>query len=304
MLNRLLALGRVVVTTVVVIAALIALRYLWERYERDPWTRDGRVRADIVQVAPDVSGLVTDVFIHDNQIVHKGQPLFVIDLPRFQLAMRQAEAALASQQALVDEATLEDTRNRKLGNLVSTEILQQGATRLAQAQAALAGALVARDIAKLNLDRTTVVASVNGALTNVELRPGDYAAAGRPVFALIDSDSLHVDGYFEETKLPRIHVGDRVSVLMMGEPRLLYGRVESIAGGIEDRERGPSANLLPNVSPTFNWVRLAQRVPVRVVLDQPPSDVRLIAGRTATVSVLEQDKKQQAPEKRAADQGR
>lgn len=303
MLKYLLSLGRVVVTAVVVVIALIALKYLWERYEIDPWTRDGRIRADVVQIAPDVSGLVTDVFIHDNQTVRKGQPLFVIDLPRFQLAMRQAEAALASQQALVDEATLEDTRNHKLGNLVSTEILQQGAAKLAQAQAALAQASVARDIAKLNLDRTTVVASVNGVLTNVELRPGDYATAGRPVFALIDSDSLHIDGYFEETKLPRIHVGDRVSVLIMGEPKLLYGHVQSIAGGIEDRERGPSANLLPNVSPTFNWVRLAQRVPVRVVLDQPPADVQLIAGRTATVSVLEPDK-QQAPQKQAADQRR
>ena len=139
MLNRLLSLGRIVITTAVVIVALIALRFLWQRYEIDPWTRDGRIRADIVQVAPDVSGLVTDVFIHDNQIVRKGQPLFVIDLPRFQLAMRQAEAALASQQALYDEAVLEDTRNHKLGNLVSTEILQQGSAKLAQAQAGLAG---------------------------------------------------------------------------------------------------------------------------------------------------------------------
>jgi multidrug resistance efflux pump len=289
MLKPLLSLGRVLVTAVVVVLAFIALDYLWRLYELDPWTRDGRVRADIVQVAPDVSGLVTDVFIHDNQRVKKGQPLFVIDQPRFQLALRQADAALASAQALVDEAALEDKRNRKLGNLVSTEILQQGGTRLAQAEAALAQAAVARDIAKLNLDRTTVVASVNGLLSNVELRPGDYALAGRPIFALVDSDSIHVDGYFEETKLPRIHIGDRVSVRIMGEARILYGHVESISGGIEDRERGPSANLLPNVSPTFNWVRLAQRVPVRVILDKPPDDVRLIAGRTATVNVLKPD---------------
>jgi multidrug resistance efflux pump len=289
MLKYLLSLGRVVVTAIAVIVAFIALRYLWDRYELDPWTRDGRVRADVVQVAPDVSGLVTDVFVRDNQLVRKGEPLFVIDQPRFLLAMRQAEAAFESAQAQVDEAVLEDQRNRKLGNLVSTEILQQGGTRLAQAQAALAQAAVARDTAKLNLDRTTVVAPVNGALSNMQLRPGNYASAGRPIFALVDSDSLHVDGYFEETKLPRIHIGDRVSVRMMGESQLLYGHVDSISGGIEDRERGPSTNLLPNVSPTFNWVRLAQRVPVRVLLDKPPDDVRLIAGRTATVSVLKPD---------------
>jgi len=291
MLRHLLAFSRVLVTAIVVVGALIALRYLWDRYELDPWTRDGRVRADVVQVAPDVSGLVTDVLVHDNQQIKKGQALFVIDQPRFELALRQTEAALAGAQAQVDEAVLEDTRNRKLGNLVSTEITQQGGTRLAQAQAALAQAVVARDTAKLNMDRTTVLAAVNGSITNFDLRPGNYASAGRPLFALIDSDSIHVDGYFEETKLPRIHVGDRVSVLIMGEKQILYGHVQSIAGGIEDRERGPSANLLPNVSPTFNWVRLAQRVPVRVLLDNPPADVRLIAGRTATVSVLGADGK-------------
>jgi multidrug resistance efflux pump len=291
MIKHLLSFGRVVVTAIVVIVALIALRFLWDRYELDPWTRDGRVRADVVQVAPDVSGLVTDVLVHDNQTVKKGEALFVIDQPRFELALRQSEAAVASAQAQVDEAALEDKRNHTLGNLVSIEVTQQGQTKLAQAQAALAQAIVARDTAKLNMDRTTVVAPVNGYITNFELRPGNYASAGRPLFALVDSDSLHVDGYFEETKLPRIHVGDRVSVLMMGETKLLYGHVESIAGGIEDRERSPSANLLPNVSPTFNWVRLAQRVPVRVMLDKPPADVRLIAGRTATVSVLGADGK-------------
>jgi multidrug resistance efflux pump len=289
MLKHLLAFSRVVVTAVVVVVALIALRYLWDRYELDPWTRDGRVRADVVQVAPDVSGLVSDVLVHDNQVVKKGQALFVIDQPRFELALRQSEAAVASAQAQLDEAALEDKRNRTLGNLVSTELLQQGATKLAQAQAALAQTIVARDTAKLNLERTTVLAPVNGYITNFELRPGNYATAGRPIFALVDSDSIHVDGYFEETKLPRIHIGDRVSVRLMGESRLLYGHVESIAGGIEDRERGPSANLLSNVNPTFNWVRLAQRVPVRVALDTLPPDVRLIAGRTATVSVLGPD---------------
>jgi RND family efflux transporter MFP subunit len=291
MLRHLLAFSRIVVTAVVLVAALIALRYLWDRYERDPWTRDGRVRADVVQIAPDVSGLVTDVLVHDNQVVKKGQALFVIDQPRFELALRQSEAAVASAQAQVDEAALEDKRNHNLGNLVSTELTQQGGTKLAQAQAALAQAVVAHDTAKLNMDRTTVLAPVNGYITNFELRPGNYAAAGHPLFALVDSDSLHIDGYFEETKLPRIHVGDRVSVLLMGESRLLYGHVESIAGGIEDRERSPSSNLLSNVNPTFNWVRLAQRVPVRVALDKPPPDVRLIAGRTATVSVLGPDGK-------------
>jgi multidrug resistance efflux pump len=288
MKSRLLALARVMVTAIAVVIAIIAARYLWDRYERDPWTRDGRVRADVVQVTADVSGLVTDVVARDNQTVRKGDTLFVIDQPRFRLALAQAEAVVQSQTAVLEEARREDARNRALGNLIATEAREQTATRAAQADAALAQAIVGRDIARLNLDRTVVTASVNGFLANMELRPGDYVTAGRPVFALIDSDSLHVDGYFEETKLPRIHIGDPVSVALMGQPHLLSGHVESIAGGIEDRERGPSSNLLPNVSPTFSWVRLAQRIPVRITLDQRPEDVRLIAGRTATVTVLEQ----------------
>jgi RND family efflux transporter MFP subunit len=290
----LIELGRIVLTLVFVAVALYAGWYLWQQYEVQPWTRDGRVRADTVQVTPDVSGLVTDVMIHDNQVVTKGQVLFLIDQPRYQLALQQAQSAVDHEQALLDEAAREDKRNHSLGNLVSVEILQQGATRLAEAQAGLAQAVTARDLAKLNLDRTTVMASVNGILANVQLQPGDYAAAGHPVFALVDTDSLHIDGYFEETKLPRIHVGDQVTVQLMGERRTLAGHVESIAGGIEDRERGASANLLPNVNPTFSWVRLAQRVPVRVVVDHPPPDIRLIPGRTATVSVLEPEHKQPA----------
>jgi len=129
-------------------------------------------------------------------------------------------------------------------------------------------------------------------LANVQLQPGDYATAGHPVFALIDTDTLHIDGYFEETKLPRIRVGDPVVVQLMGGSQKLRGHVESISAGIEDRERGPSGNLLPNVNPTFSWVRLAQRVPVRVVLDRPPPDVRLIAGRTATVTVIQPGREQ------------
>jgi len=288
----LVELSRIALTLVFVGAALAAGWYLWRQYEVEPWTRDGRVRADIVQVTPDVSGLITEVLIHDNQAVQKGQILFLIDRPRYQLALSQAQAAVDHQQALVDEATREDKRNHTLGNLVSVEVVEQGATRLAEAAAGLAQAVTARDLAKLNLDRTTVYASVNGVLANVQLQPGDYATAGHPVFALIDTDTLHIDGYFEETKLPRIRVGDPVVVQLMGGSQKLRGHVESISAGIEDRERGPSGNLLPNVNPTFSWVRLAQRVPVRVVLDRPPPDVRLIAGRTATVTVIQPGREQ------------
>ena len=130
-------------------------------------------------------------------------------------------------------------------------------------------------------------ASVDGWVTNFDLRPGAYAIAGKPMLAVVDQSSLHVLGYFEETKIGRIAVGEPVHVRLVGDTRELEGHVDSIAAGIDDRERGASSNLLANVNPTFNWVRLAQRIPVRVQLDRVPSDVRLIMGRTATVEVLD-----------------
>ncbi len=140
--------------------------------------------------------------------------------------------------------------------------------------------------ARLNLERTRVAAPVDGVLSNIDLHPGAYLAAGHPALALIDSASVHVDGYFEETKLRRIRIGDRARIRIMGEPEPLLGHVQSIAAAISDRDRGETADLLPNVNPTFSWVRLAQRVPVRILLDHVPADVRLIAGRTATVTIL------------------
>ena len=279
--------ARVAVTLAVLVGAGFAARWLWNRYQVEPWTRDGRVRAEVVQVAPDVSGLVTEVDVRDNQPVHKGQVLFVLDRPRYQIALAQAEAIVTSQEAQVAEAEREDRRNHALGDLVTTEAVQQGAAKVQELKAALQQARVNVDLARLNLERTTIRASVDGSVTNLELRPGDYLTPGRPAMALIDAETLHVDGYFEETKLERVHVGDRVQIRLMGVPGDLYGRVQGIAGGIADRERGPSGDLLANVNPTFSWVRLAQRIPVRVTLDHVPSNIGLIAGRTATVTVLE-----------------
>jgi RND family efflux transporter MFP subunit len=274
--------------TAVAAAAFVAWR-LWVFYEEEPWTRDGRVRADIVTVSPDVSGLVTDVLVRDNQVVHEGDVLFRIDGDRFILALRQAEAVLAGRAAALDAATRDLARYRALDGTntlaVSKQQLDVAVSTQAQARAAYDQALADRDLARLNLERSNVRASVNGPMTNFELRPGVYVAAGKGVAALIDSDSLHVDGYFEETKLPMIHVGDPAAVHFMGESVDIRGRVESIAGGIEDHDRSSGASLLANVNPTFSWVRLPQRIPVRIALDKTPEGVRLIAGRTATVVI-------------------
>ncbi|WP_370662266.1 efflux RND transporter periplasmic adaptor subunit [Massilia solisilvae] len=280
------AAGRVAITLLAAAGAVYAGAQLWRYYEVDPWTRDGRVKAYVVQVAPDVTGPVTKVYVHDNQVVKAGEPLFEIDRARFELALRQADATVQAAQAALAQAQRENKRNTQLDDLVSQETREQGQTRTDQARAALAQAEVNRDTARLNLERTRVVSSVEGFVTNLDLRVGGYATASRPVMAVVDRKSFYVEGYFEETKLPRVHLGDPVRVTLMGSRDTISGHVESFAEGIADRDRTTGANLLPNVNPTFNWVRLAQRIPVRVAIDAVPANVRLVAGQTATVQVL------------------
>jgi multidrug resistance efflux pump len=280
-------LGRVAVTLAVTAVAVGGGLQLWNHYQRDPWTRDGRVRADVVQVAPDVAGLVADVRVVNDQAVRRGDVLFVVDHDRYALALRQAEANVAAQRASLEEARKEADRNLTLGDLVAREALEQSQARAAAAAAALDQAVAARDVAALNLARTVIRAPVDGFLSDLTLRTGDYVSSGRPVLGLIDRGSYRVEGYFEETKLPLLRIGQPVRIAVMGEAKPLQGHIQSIASGIEDRDRQPGSNLLPNVNPTFSWVRLAQRVPVRIALDKPPPDLRLIAGRTVTVSVVD-----------------
>jgi len=284
--NFLPAVGRVGITLLVTAGAIYAGWQMWRHYEVEPWTRDGRVKAYVVQIAPDVTGQVTKVYVHDNQHVAAGEPLFEIDRARFELALRQSEAQVTAAEAALSQATRENKRNTQLDDLVSQETREQGQTRTDQARATLAQAIVNRDTAKLNLERSHVVSAVDGIVTNLDLREGAYATAAHPVMAIVDRSTFYVEGYFEETKLPGIQLGDKVEVTLMGTRQAISGHVESFAEGIADRDRSTSANMLPNVNPTFNWVRLAQRIPVRIALDPVPASVRLVAGQTATVKVL------------------
>ncbi len=221
-----------------------------------------------------------------NQKVRRGDILFQIDHARFELALQQADAVVAGRHATLDQTTKDLTRYRGLTtDAVSQQKQEQVLAAQLEAKAAYDQAVADRAVAQLNLDRSEVHAPVNGTITNMDLRPGAYVTSGKGVMALVDSDTLRVEGYFEETKLPRIHVGDIVSVRLMGDKNRLKGHVQSIAAGIDDRDRSAGSNLLANVNPTFNWVRLAQRVPVRVALDDVPDDTLLVSGRTATVEV-------------------
>lgn len=278
--------GPVVLTLIVVVAAVLVGRYLWDYYTNAPWTRDGHIRADVVQIAPDVSGLITEVKVTDNQLVKRGQVLFVIDRARYALALKQAEAALAQQSAGLSQAKREAARNRGLSDLVARENIEQSEARVQQDEASVAAATTAVEVARLNLQRTVVSSPVDGYLNDRTPRVGDYVSTGKPVLSMVDAHSFHVDGYFEETKMNRVQVNQPVEIQIMGEAHKLRGHVQSIAAGIEDRDRSNGATLLPNVNPTFNWVRLAQRIPVRITLDEVPADFRMIAGRTATVAVV------------------
>ncbi|MGV1800406.1 efflux RND transporter periplasmic adaptor subunit [Agrobacterium vitis] len=279
------SLGRVMVTLVVVVAALFAGYHLWVYYMEEPWTRDGRVRADVAEIAPDVTGPVSEVLAKDNATVRKGDVLFKVDAKRFELALEQAQADLDQAKSSLDEAVRERQREERLGDSASAQARDKAVSAEEQAQASYNKALASRDVAKLDLDRTEVKSTVNGTVSNFSLQVGDFVNRGTATVAVVNTDTLRVEAYFEESKLQRIREGDRASVRIMGQKTVLTGRVESMATGIQDRERDSSSGLLVNITPTFNWVRLAQRVPVRIHLENVPEGTRLISGLTATVDI-------------------
>jgi multidrug resistance efflux pump len=304
-------------TVAVVVLALVLGWFAWEHYTRAPWTRDARVRADVVTLSADVSGRIVSLAVQDNQHVDKGQLLLEIDPAQYHLAVEhakrgvevakaslgQAQASITASEALLKQRQNEELRRRTLKDrsAISGEEWEKANTDAAVAQADLLRnqanlvlaqanvqlAIAALTQSELNLQRTRVISPVTGFVTNLLTREGDYASTGGPLLALVDSSSFYVSGYFEETKLPRIAQGDRVKIeLMSGET--FYGSVQSIAYAIADRESLPGGRLLANINPSYTWVKLAQRVPVRIEIeaDYAGKD-KLRAGTTATVTVEE-----------------
>jgi RND family efflux transporter MFP subunit len=250
-----------------------------------PWTRDARVRADVINVAPDVSGAVVTMPVADNQLVHKGDLLMEIDPSHYKIAVEQAQATVAARQADLRMRRDDAARRADLDNEVVSKESRDNASQAAYGAAAnLQQAQAALDAAELNLARTKVFAPVDGYVTNLNVHRGDYATTGAAKLAIVDSHSFWVYGYFEETKLPRVRIGDKAEMRLMSGG-VLKGHVQSISRGIYDRDNPQSRELLADVNPTFNWVRLAQRVPVRIHIDEVPEDVVLAAGTTCTVVV-------------------
>jgi multidrug resistance efflux pump len=278
--------GKTAATLAIVALALLGSLIIWDTYVTAPWTRDGRIRVQVASVAPQVSGQIIELRVVDNQFVHEGDVLYVIDPFDFRVALDQAKQQLAMKAADAEVREQQAERRRKLSDLAtSPEEQQQYAGNAAQAEAAVKSAQSQIAQAEVNLKRTQVRSPVNGFVTNLLMRVGDYAHAGTANVSVIDANSYWIDGYFEETKLARICVGDLAEAQLMGYSQPILGRVDTVTRGISVSDATPSTQGLPTVDPVYTWVRLAQRVPVRIVITDVPPGVPLVSGLTATVTI-------------------
>jgi multidrug resistance efflux pump len=270
----------------VAVAALLSWA-TWQAYMTAPWTRDGTVRAYVVTMAPEVAGRIVKLSVADNQFVHKGDMLFEIDPDDYRIALEQAQAQAQRDGAALDYSRANQDRQARLAKegWASTNVYQQTTSTLHQSEGVVALDKAAIAKAQLDLSRTVIRSPVNGYVTNLLAQLGDYAPVGQKLISLVDSDSFWVDGYFEETGLGRIHEGDPATVKLMSYSQLVRGHVGGVARGIKIPNAQPDSAGLASVNPIFTWVRLAQRVPVRIHIDQVPDGVLLVAGMTGTVQI-------------------
>lgn len=275
--------------TLVAVTAAVALSWtMWQEYMGTPWTRDGIVRSYVVTMAPQVPGQIVDVGARDNQFVHKGDVLVTIDPTNYRIAVELAEAAVKQAEVNAQNANIQSDRRARLSaEAVSKEEQQNFATRALANQAQYQQAIASLHQAKVNLERTQIRSPVDGWVTNLLIQLGDYANTGINVVSIVDANSFWVDAYFEEPQLARIREGAPVRMKLMGHDELMLGQVESVARGINVPNARPDQLGLAIVNPIFTWVRLAQRVPVRIRLLKVPAGARLVAGLTVTVEVGE-----------------
>ena len=276
----------VLITLVTAAVAAVLGRSMWRAYMDTPWTRDGTVRAYVVAMAAEVAGRIVELPVVDNQFVHRGDLLLVIDPTDYRIAVKLAEATLQQVKVDAENAEREASRRRPLaGSAISAEQQQIYDTKAVAARARYHAAEASLDQTRVNVERTEIRSPANGWVTNLQARLGDYATVGRNEIAIVDADSFWVDGYFEETKLHAIREGDRARVKLMGHHDVVRGHVGGIARGIDVRNAQPNGQGVASVNPIFTWVRLAQRIPVRIEIDEVPDGIRLAAGMTATVEI-------------------
>ena len=280
---------RIAITLIVVIIAVLCGRWIWDHYLYSPWTRDGRVRANIITIAPDVSGWVDHLNVADNADVHKGDVLFSVDDTRSRAAYQELEAQLKNRKIAWELANHRYERRKKLTNteLISDEDLETARLNTESAKADYELVQAELNTAQINLNRAKVIAPEDGNIINLTLREGNYVHQGTAVLSLVQQDSFYVTGYFEETKLPMIHIGQHAKISLMSGTDKLTGTVISIGKAIADSNTSSNGQLLPQVQQTFNWVRLAQRIPVDIKLDPLPDGVNLSAGMTVSIHLQE-----------------
>lgn len=273
-------------TLLILAMAVLAAMVIWDYYVAAPWTRDGSIRAQVANVAPQVSGQITEIRVVDNQYVHQGDVLYVIDPFDFQVALDTDKAQLRQKAADLQVKRVQAERRQHLTDLATTVEEQQiYVGNATQAQAVFEAAQQQVEQAEINLKRTQVRSPVNGYVTNLLLRVGDYAYAGTTNISVIDADSYWIDGYFEETKMAHVCIGDRAEAQLMGYRDPIVGQIQSVTRGISVSNAAPSTQGLPNVNPVYTWVRLAERVPVRIRITHVPAGVPLVSGMTATVTI-------------------
>lgn len=284
--------ARYAITILLVIIAVVIIFRAWDFYTESPWTRDARFAADVVAISPDVTGLITEVPVHDNQLVKKGDTLFVVDRPRYQKALDQAQADVEYYQALVSEKRREAGRRNQLGtSAMSREAIEQSNNYLQTSEHQLAKSVATRDLAKIDLERTTVKAPSDGWVTNLNVYQGEFITRGSVAVALVQEHSFYVLAYLEETKLHGVEKGFRAEVTPLGSNIVLRGTVDSVAAGVTNSSSSVDSKGMATVDSNLEWVRLAQRVPVRIRLDQQPGN-RFPAGTTATVVITGQADRQ------------
>ncbi|PRD13275.1 efflux RND transporter periplasmic adaptor subunit [Pantoea coffeiphila] len=273
-------------TLIVFAAALCAAWWLWNYYMQSPWTRDGKVRAELVNITPQVSGRIMHLYVEDNQFVSKGTKLFSLDDDPYRIAEATAESQLAKAQSDLVKAQHEARRRQDLPrNVISAEALDEANLAVKSMEASEKTAQSQLNQARWELSQTNVYAPVDGWINNLVTRVGDYASSGSPLFALVDSHSFYVMGYFEETKLRHIRPGATARLRLYSDDRELGGVVASIGRAIYDQSVETDSGLVPDIKPNVPWVRLAQRVPVRIRLTDIPPDLPLVAGTTVTISL-------------------
>ena len=279
---------RTVATAAIAVVAVAVGLVTWDQYNAGPWTRNGRVRVHVASVAPQISGQIKELRIVDNQFVHKGDILYVVDPFDFEVSLRAHKATLQQKIADLNVKQLQSERRNRLSELsTSVEQKQVYEGSALQAKAAVDATQEQVAQAEINLQRTEVRSPVNGFVTNLLLREGDYAHQGATNVSIIDTDSYWVDGYFEETKLARLCVGDRAEAKLMGYSAPIIGHIATVTRGVSVSNAAAATQGLPNVDPVYTWVRLAQRVPVRIAIDTVPPGVPLVSGLTATVTIRE-----------------